>query len=42
MLFTRALPSRDRQMRGFPAHDAAGNLADLLKSAALQQTRGDG
>ena len=31
-----------RQFCGFPSYDAAGNFADVIKSAALQQARGDG
>ena len=31
-----------RQFCGFPSDDAAGNFTDGIKSAALQQARGDG
>jgi hypothetical protein len=31
----------NRQFGSFPSYDAAGNFSDAIKSAALQQARGD-
>jgi hypothetical protein len=36
------LTGLNRQLRGFPSCDAAGNFTDGIKSIALQQTRGNG